>query len=232
MFKKITNQTRHNLRIIGVALGVSLLALTALTIYLLFRTRKEAQPTPGSRQLVTALPSPSLPPKETPKAIVTQSKTVSKGKTVTLTTIAACPTPIVVDWASEQYNHPENIVTQAGSIDSQDACYLTIRLTNSDLVRFVFPDKVFSLPGPGAPVTVEYHKPTGTVGFVRFDGPVLPTPTPTATPTPTPLPTATPTPTPKPSPTATPVPCCASGARPGASCRCCNGYLGNSGKCR
>jgi hypothetical protein len=69
-----------------------------------------------------------------------------------------------------------------------------------------------------------------------------PTPTvaPTSTPTPaTPTPTATPvpptpTPTPRPSPSTTPLPFCASGQRPGSppTCRCRNGFLGNSGKCR
>jgi len=62
----------------------------------------------------------------------------------------------------------------------------------------------------------------------------MPTPTPTPVPTPLPTPTPTPTPSPLPSPTPTPLRWCVSGERPGNPpvCRCRNGMLGNSGKCR
>jgi hypothetical protein len=66
-----------------------------------------------------------------------------------------------------------------------------------------------------------------------------PTPVPSPSPTPTlpaPSPTGTPTPVPQPSPTVSPTPLrfCRSGERPGTPpvCRCRNGMLGNSGKCR
>jgi len=46
--------------------------------------------------------------------------------------------------------------------------------------------------------------------------------------------TAAPTPTPTPTASPTPLPYCVSGGRPGTppTCRCRNGFLGNSGKCR
>lgn len=75
--------------------------------------------------------------------------------------------------------------------------------------------------------------PTVTISPTPVASPsVVPSPTPSPTIVPTATPTPTPSPTVRPSPT--PLPFCRSGERPGSppTCRCRNGFLGNSGKCR
>lgn len=141
--------------------------------------------------------------------------------------LSGCSTPPVIEW------YYANTITRNGVLESVEPCYTTVRFLDGNAIRFLFPQADELVHDPvGSPVTIYYEVTTQTVGYLKTPGnDATPTPTPSATATATPTPSATPTATPTPKPTATPTPgCCPRGARPGA-CRCCNGFLGNSGKC-
>lgn len=172
-----------------------------------------SQPSPSATATVAVSPSPSASPSATVLNGIPVASTVEVTSAANVRAAATINSP-------EKFIAPADLRGTTTGVCQRDTaggvnvyCPVTFTDSTSGFVAMQFLRVVSATPSPTA-------TPTST------PTPATPTPTPTATPTATPRPS--------PSPTATPLPFCRSGQRPGTPpvCKCRNGMIGNSGKCR
>lgn len=189
----------------------------------------QPNPTPSATATatVTPTPTPTPLPSSSPSPVVGG---IPAGSAVEVTSAANVREGATVN-SAEKFIAPAGLRGTTTAACQQDPasvnvyCAVSFADSSSGFVAMQFLRVVVSapIPSPTPLPTIAPPSPSPTV-----------VPSPVATPSPSPIPTATPAPTPTPQPSPAPLPFCVSGARPGTppTCRCRNGTLGSSGKCR